>query len=154
MNTKTTRSVLRGIITVCGLTIVPVLIAQSWDEVRSLKPGDHVKVRDATGEEQKGELRAVSPETITISDGGVERTIARTSIRRVQVRSGSRRVRNALIGAAIGVAVAVTVDQTLGAYLRNESNTSGRGIIYAAPIGLGSGIGAALPAYRTVYRVR
>jgi hypothetical protein len=80
--------------------------------------------------------------------------IERNKVRRVQVRSGARRVRNLVIGAAIGLAVGVTVDQTVGAYLRNETGDSGRGITYAAPIVVFGGIGAALPGYRTVYRMR
>jgi hypothetical protein len=48
--------------------------------------------------------------------------------------------------------VAVTVDQTLGTYLRNEGVNNGRAITYIAPIGLFGGIGAALSSYKTIYR--
>jgi hypothetical protein len=130
------------------------LHAQSWDEPRGLKPGDRVIVQDTTGHDRKGAFRAVSADAITLETDKSEVAIERSKIRRVQVRSNQRRVRNAVIGAAIGVAIGVTVDQTLGAYLRNESNGSGRAAMYAAPIGLLGGLGAALPAYRKVYRVR
>ena len=128
------------------------LSAQSWDSLRSLKSGDPIKILDTSGQESKGAFRAVTDGAITLATGKSETSVERPRVRRVQVRSGSRRVRNAVIGAAIGLAIGVTVDQTLGAYLRNETGDSGRAVTYAVPIGLFGGIGAALPGYRTVYR--
>ena len=52
--------------------------------------------------------------------------IERTRVRRVQVKSASRRVRNIVIGAAIGLAVGLVADQTLGTYLRNEAGEQWR----------------------------
>jgi hypothetical protein len=57
-----------------------------------------------------------------------------------------RRVRNFVIAAAIGLAMGVTVDQTLGAYLRNETGDSHRAVTYIAPIALFGGVAAVLPA--------
>lgn len=136
------------------LTFGLALSAQSWDTLRSLKPGDSIKILDAAGHESKGAFRAATADTITLTTGKNQTSIERPRVRRIQVRSGSRRVRNALIGAGIGLAIGVTVDQTLGAYLRNETGDSGRAITYAGPIGLFGGLGAALPAYRTVFRAR
>ncbi|HEY2016559.1 MAG TPA: hypothetical protein VGH38_23810 [Bryobacteraceae bacterium] len=130
------------------------LCAQSWDELHSLVPGDRINVLDTTGKELKGTFRAVSADAITVASGQSETAIERLRVRRVQVRSSSRRVRNAVIGVAIGLAIGVAVDQTLGTYLRNESGDSGRAATYAAPIALFGGVGALLPPYRTVYRLR
>jgi len=58
------------------------------------------------------------------------------------------------IGAAIGLGVAIAVDQTVGRYLRNETGDSGRAITYIAPIGLFGAISAAMSPYRTVYQSR
>ena len=128
--------------------------AQSWDDVRALRPGDHVKVLDDQKSEHQGTLTSVPAEMLNLAEGKGTVAIPRANIRRVQVRSGSRRARNAAIGVAIGVAVGVTADQTLGAYFRNESGESGaRAVTYIAPIALFGGITAALPAYRTVYRI-
>jgi hypothetical protein len=119
------------------------LAAQSWDALRGLE-GHHIKVLDV----------GVSADSIAVQDGKNRIVMDRTKVKRVQVRSGARRVRNIAIGAAIGVAIGLTIDQTVGTYLRNETGDSGRGITYAAPIVAFGGIGAALSAYRTVYRVR
>jgi len=59
-----------------------------------------------------------------------------------------------LIGAGIGAALGITIDQTFGVYLRNETGETpgARAITYIAPIGIFAAIGAALPNYRTIYR--
>jgi hypothetical protein len=130
------------------------LAGQSWDALRDLKQGDRLKVQDSAGQEVRGAFAAYSADAITVETSKGQVAIDRPKVRRVQVRSASHRARNAIIGAAIGVALAVTIDQTVGAYLRNETGDSGRAITYIAPIaGLGA-LGAAFPAYRTIYRVR
>jgi hypothetical protein len=130
------------------------LDAQSWDGLRSLNPGDRVKVLDTSGQEQKAVFTNFSPDSIEITKGKNNLVIGRTRVRRVQQRTSSHRVRNVIIGTAIGLAIGLTVDYTLGTYLRNESGEDSgvRSITYIAPITLFGGIGAFLPAYRTVYR--
>ena len=132
------------------------LEAQSWDTLRALKPGDHIKVIDSAAATHTGVFSAFSVDAISLTTGAGELAIERARVHRIQVRSGSRRSRNALIGAAIGVALGATVDLTLGAYFRNEvGETSGaRAITYVAPITVFGSLGAAFPAYRTVYRAR
>lgn len=147
---------MRGFIVVALLTCGIALRAQSWDELRGLNPGDRVKVVDTSGQQHKGVFTAVSADAISLEKDNSQIAIERSRVRRVQVRSTSRRVRNALIWSGIGVAVGATLDQTLGTYIRNESQESGgaRALTYIAPIALFGGITAARPAYRTVYDAR
>lgn len=126
--------------------------ASSWESLQNLR-GQHVKVAEITGEEQKGVCDSITPEAITVNTGKGSVSIERAKVRRIQVSSGMRRLRNFAIGAAIGLAVGVVVDQTLGTYLRNETGDSGRAVTYAAPIGLFGGIGALQSGYRTVYHM-
>ena len=145
--------------TLCALTLLACglpLSAQSWDALRELKPGDTISVLDTAGHERKGAFTAFSTDAIGLEASGAQVSIERLRVRRVRVRSNARRARNAVIGAAIGVAIGVTVDRTLGEYLRNEGHGSSlsRAVTYIAPIALLGGIGAAFPAYRTVYRAR
>ena len=134
----------------CGFS----LQAQPWDALRGLKPGDKIKVTDSSHGEYQGAFRALSEQAVSLETrkGVVE--VERTRVRRVWVRAGSHRVRNILIGAGIGLAVGVAVDQSAGRYFRNESgeNSGARALTYIAPVALFAGIGAALPAYRTIYR--
>ena len=130
--------------------------AQSWETLRGLKSGDLVKVQDTSGREHSGAFRTVSADTISLVSGQGEVAIDKTKVRMVKVRASGRRLRNLLIGAAIGVAVGATADNTLGTYFRNESGetSAARAVTYIAPIAIFGGIGAALPAYRTVYQAR
>jgi len=132
----------------CGLA----LQAQPWEVLKGLNPGEKIKVRAAGGEEYHGVFRAVSDRGISLDTHQGPLEIERARIRRVQVRSGARRVRNLLIGAAIGVGLGVLVDQTVGTYFRNETGERYRALTYIAPIALFGGIAAAVPAYRTIYR--
>jgi hypothetical protein len=53
----------------------------------------------------------------------------------------------------VGAAIGLITDETLGAYLRNESNPAGaRPLIWTVPIALCGGIGAAFPSYTVIYR--
>ena len=136
---------------ILALTLcLPLLGADSWEVVKGLRPGDKVKVEDASGKEHKGSVSAVSDEAISLGTVSVERA----KVKRVQLHSSSRRARNIAIGAGIGVAIGVTVDQTLGVRLRNEGNSTGRAAMYLVPIGLFGGLGAAISPYRTVYHVK
>jgi hypothetical protein len=130
------------------------LRAQSWEDLRGLRPGDRIVVQEAAGTQHKGTFASVSAEALTLRTEKSEVALERARIRRVQVPSGARRARNAILGAAIGIAIGVTVDQTLGTRLRNEGDSTGRAAMYAAPTAALAGIGAALPAYRTVYKAR
>ena len=147
---------LRTCIILATLTCMFPLFGQNWDALRGLKAGDAVKVVDTDGRQHKGTFRAVSADAISLETNKTQMSIERSRVRRVQIRSGSRQLRNALIGAGIGVATGVVVDQTLGAYIRNEYNedAGARAITYIAPIGLFAAIGGARPAYRTVYDAR
>ena len=131
-----------------------IIQAQTWDTLGGLRPGDRVKILDYAGEVHKGAFAAFTADAISVRTGKGETSIERRRVRRVQVRSSARRVRNILIGAGLGVAAGVVADQSIGRSLRNEIGESSgvRAAGYIAPIGLFAGIGAALPAYKTVYR--
>jgi hypothetical protein len=127
--------------------------ANSWDAVRALPEGAHVKVMVTSGEMIEGNLVSTTEDGMSIQAAQGEIAVERARVRRVQLRSGSRRVRNALIGVGIGVVFGVLLDQTLGVRLRNEG-AGNRAAMYGIPIGLGGALGAAAPGYRTVYRAK
>jgi hypothetical protein len=128
--------------------------AQSWELLSGLHAGDRIRVLETSGMEHKGRFTAATATAVSLDTGRGQVSVERTRVRRVKVRSTGRRVRNLLIGAGIGAAIGITLDNTLGVYIRNESAQSdaARAITYLAPIGIFAGIGAALPGYRTIYR--
>ena len=140
----------------CWLACAIPLYSQSWENLNGLRAGDRIAVTDSTGKEYRGAFNSVSAQSISLTAGKGEISIERARVRRVKVASGSRRLRNALIGIGIGVAIGVATDQTLGVYLRNESAESAgaRALTYIAPIALVGGIAAAVPGYKTIYHTR
>jgi len=126
---------------------------RSWDAVRALKPGEQVQIRDAEGNRHHGTLTSVTADAITLQTRRGPLSIDASRVHTVQVPSSSRRLRNVVIGAAIGLGAGVAIDQSVGTYLRNESGfgPGARAVTYVAPIAVGGGLGA-LPAYRTIYR--
>jgi hypothetical protein len=134
----------------CGLP----LQAQSWEALGSLKPGDRVRILDVAGLDHNGSFVEVASGAITVRSGNGDVNVERARVRRVAVRSGSRRLRNAVIGAGIGLAIGLVVDNTLGVRLRNEGQESSgaRAATYIGPIALFGGLLAARPAYQTIYR--
>jgi len=113
-----------------------------------------VKVRELNGPEHKGTIAAVTPDSVSIATAKGPVSIEKSRVQRVEIHSSSRRPRNIAIGAAIGLGVAIAVDQTLGVYLRNEGHDAGRAITYIAPIGIFGAIFAARSPYKTIYRAR
>jgi hypothetical protein len=102
---------------------------------------------------EKGEFVSSSTESLTIHTRRGEQRFLRSEVVRVVSRTQSRRTRNVLLGVGVGAAISLVVDQTLGTYLRNESNpASGRPLIWTLPIALCGGIGAAFPSYPAIYR--
>lgn len=126
--------------------------AKTWESLGSLNAGTSIEVVTKARVE-KGEFVSSSADSLTIHTKLGEQKFPRQDVLRVMAHAHSRRVRNILIGAGIGAAVGLVTDQTLGTYLRNESNPPGaRVVIWTLPIALGGGIGAALPSHSVIYR--
>lgn len=126
--------------------------SKGWENLGRLNPGAPIEV--VTGSRgETGEFAASSSESLTIRTPGGERKFLRPEVVQVVARGQSRRARNLLIGIGVGAGIGLLTDQTLGRYLRNESNPPGaRPLIWGIPITAGGGIGAAIPSYRVIYR--
>ena len=127
-------------------------ISNTWQSLSQLNSGAPIEVVTIDRAEQ-GEFVASSTESLTIRTPRGEQRFLRPEVVRVVSRAESRRIRNTLIGVGVGAAIALATDQTIGRYLRNESNPAGvRPLIWTAPIALCGGIGAAFPGHRVIYR--
>ncbi len=126
--------------------------SKSWESLGSLNPGAPIQVVTG-GRTESGEFVSSSTESLTIRTPHGEERFPRQDVVRVVSRRQSVRIRNVLIGAGIGAAVGLVTDQTLGTYLRNESNPeNARALMWTLPIALGGGIGAVLPSHSVIYR--
>jgi hypothetical protein len=127
-------------------------VSKTWESLGKLDSGTPIEVVTSNRAE-KGEFVSSSTESLTIRTRRGEQRFLRKEVVRVVSRRKSHRMRNVLIGVGVGTAIGLVTDQTLGAYLRNESNpASARPLIWALPMAFCGGIGAAFPSYPVIYR--
>jgi len=119
-----------------------------WQGLEALESGHKIRVETAKGK-QTGTLVRLSDDAITFHSGRVgEVTIPRSEVTRVFAQSDSHRVRNTVIGLAVGAAIGAVLYGTIGQLFRNEGAESAG--FLGVPIGVGTAIGAALPAHSMV----
>ena|ERR1022692_3152890 len=132
--------------------ILAAPVSKTWESLGKLDSGTPIEVVTSNRAE-KGEFVSSSTESLTIRTRRGEQRFLRKEVVRVVSRRKSHRMRNVLIGVGVGTAIGLVTDQTLGAYLRNESNpASARPLIWALPVAFCGGIGAAFPSYPVIYR--
>jgi len=81
----------------------------SWDNLKTLRPGQEILVVLNDARSFQGDLQSLSDGAITLRQAAREQTLARPDILRVSSKAQKRRVRNALMGAAIGAAAGLGV---------------------------------------------
>lgn len=140
------------LVSLAALSHLAAAPAKTWESLSQLSAGTPIEVVTA-GNDEKGAFVSLSTESLIIRTDRGEQRFLRADVVRIVSRSHPRRVRNALIGVAAGIAISLITDRTAGTYLRNESNpTIARPLIWTLPIAIGGGIGAAFPSYRVIYR--
>ena len=125
----------------------------SWENISGLRPGQKVEVVEMNLKKSVGSFVSVSPETLVIRVGDSEASLPRASVMRVSNRENSRRLRNALIGAAVGAGAMAGAGAAAAANDDGYVSQGGAAAIFGV-VGLvaGGGIGAAIPSYATIYR--
>jgi hypothetical protein len=77
--------------------------SSSWDNLKSLTPGQEIRVVMNNVKSCQGEFESSSDDGITLRQAAGEQTLARKDILRVSQKQGqNHQVRNALIGTAVG----------------------------------------------------
>ncbi len=125
---------------------------RDWTRIESVPPGESLAVTEKDSKTIRGTLRSWSAEALALEVRGAEVRVARDRVREVQDLGKSHRVRNAIICGAIGVAIGVTMNATLGTRLRNEGQAeSAQAWFILGPALAGAGLGALVPGYPTIY---
>jgi len=128
----------------------------SWQNLSTLRAGQKIKVieKDATTKNTKtvtGTFASASETALTLQQKGLERMIQRQDVRTVKLTGNSHRLRNSLIGGAVGAGGGAGVG---AASWENRGFVGGKGIGAAvgAVIGFGVGaiVGALVPTHETV----
>ena len=133
------------------LVAATALLAQAdnWPLLRGIYPGQHTHVHLLDGKRHSGGFISTTDANIVIRVPTGDQTFAKDQIKKVSVRKGSKRWRNAAIGAAVGAA-------TIGIlFAANDGGDADSSFIAGAIVAygvIGAGIGALFPGYDTLYR--
>ncbi len=134
----------------------------NWDNLKPLSQGQEIKVVLNDVKAYKGLFQSVSDDGIAVALRTGNATFARQDILRVSYKTGSHRLRNAGIGAAIGGGALAAAFGAKPPFCEQENGCPGdRGVAAVAGVGIGAaigaGVGAVFPAsdaFRDVYRAR
>jgi hypothetical protein len=123
----------------------------SWQNLSTLHAGQKIRVVEEHAKTVTGTFANVSETALTLQQKGLERMIQRQDVRTVKLMGNSHRLRNALIGGAVGAGGGAGVG---AASWENRGFAGGKGIGAAvgAAIGFGVGaiVGALVPTHETV----
>ena len=114
-----------------------------WAALQTLSPGEKIVVKTKDGDRFTGRFESASDILLVFEDDGRKVSLARDSIRLVQLNRGKSRLRGMLFGAAIGGGIGLGVGSVL--YLPYRDDIAGTTVPAAAALGasIGAGIGAA-----------
>lgn len=129
--------------------VAPVLWAQSsqWQDLAQIKPGTKVQVVENSLKSTSGEFVGFSETDLTLKVEDKQVAILKDQIHRVSI-SGKNRKRNTLIGLAVGAGTGAAVGAAANRVVGEAWVVPGMMLSYA---GVGAGIGALVPAAKTVY---
>jgi len=143
----------------------------SWDSLKSLTPGQEIRVITNSLESYQGEFESLTDDGITLRQATGEQSLAREGILRVSQNTGrNHQGRNLLIGTAVGAGAGLAIGTAVNNHIWNSANcTEGPAFgcsgppnphwsIILTPAGglAGAIIGGRVPTggWRDVYRAR
>lgn len=135
------------------LVILTALVqAQDWNIVQNIPRDSQVKVKTVNGD-VAGSVASVSADSIAVRTNSGERAIARTDVKQIKIRSHSRRIRNGVLGTAIGVGAGIGIGVAICPGCQGE----GKPYKFIGPLvviggGLGAAVGFGPPAYQSIYK--
>ncbi len=150
-----------------GLLIIPLLgsslfsAAQdpTWNNLRQITIGVPVRVVLNTRKSVKGNFQAATDDALVVRSGGNDQTFSRSTVKLVTARSiTGHRVRNAIIGAAIGVGAGLGTGAAVDGDCSKNSfvctGNAGKEILTPAFAVIGAVIGVLVPSHswHEIYR--
>ena len=128
------------------------VFAAEWSVVAAIQPGSSVKVQPAEGRRVSGKLSRATPDAICVIRRAGETCVDKANVRRVRVRTGKARARNAAITGGVTAAI-WTAFVVIGWGRTSDSDAIPALLGYGIPFygGVAAGIAALFPGYTTVY---
>jgi len=131
----------------------------AWDKLKVLKPGQQIRVVLNDRKPYEGAFQAVNDMGITLRQVAGVQTLARKDILRVDSKDRvNSRMRNFVIGAAIGLAVATALffAKNPDSHLEPAHFRYRTLLVFGLPVPAGAAIGAAIPTagWYVIYRAQ
>ncbi len=142
----------------------------SWENLNMLQTGEKIQVVEMNSKKVSGTFLNVSDAAISLQVNTSQEMVQRQDVRSVKLRKHQHRLRNTLLGAAIGFGAgagigAATYHHTaqpcppttgFDVCLNGLGDSRGLHAAFGAVIGLAGGIvvGAVWPSHKTIYRVK
>jgi hypothetical protein len=131
---------------------VSTAFSAGWEAVQRIPRDTKIQVQTREAADVRGTFVSANERVVVVRSGSGEQSIVRDDVRRVRAVDPSRRIRNGLLGTAIGAEVGLAIGVAICPHCANE----GAAAMYTGPLtAIGAGAGAAggfLPRpYRTVY---
>lgn len=156
-------TLLMQLMVIAPLGAAPLPDNANWNNLKQLAPGDEIKIVLKNMKSYKGKFQTLSDEGIAVRLGKRSQTFARQDVFRVSTKGKSHRLRNTLIGAAIGAGAGLGFGQWVDGtadcgFICFASSDAGKKIFTPSFAVVGAIVGAALPArrwrWRDLYRAR
>jgi hypothetical protein len=150
---------------ICVLGIPCAGRAQSksttWENLITLQADEKIQVVEMNSKKVTGLFSNVSGAAISLLEKAGQQTIQRQDVRSVKLMKHQHRLRNTLIGAAVGAGAGAGIG-TVGHHQGSLQNPNGtfikpaQGAEIGAVIGLvgGAAVGALVPTHKTIYLVK
>jgi len=141
---------------ICVLGMPAVSWAQrnpaSWENLNTLRPGEKIQIQDMNSTKVSGTFLNVSDAAISLHEGARQEMVQRPDVRSVTLSKGQHRLRNTLLGAAIGVGAGAAIGAATyqNGFLGRRFQAFG-GALFGS-VG-GTVVGAVWPDHKTIYRV-
>jgi hypothetical protein len=127
----------------------------SWANLGGLKPGQRIQVVGMTSNTHSGKFVSVSDTAISYRETNGEQSIAKQDVRSVKLMENKHRLRNALIGGAVGAGAGAGIGAASTGrpgVLTDVSRAKGAGVVAVLGLIAGGILGALLPSHSTIYQ--
>jgi hypothetical protein len=142
---------------ICVLGMPCVSWAQSnppsWENLNTLQPGEKIQVTEMNSTKVSGTFLNISDAAISLQEGARQEMVPMQDVRSVKLTTQQHRLRNTLLGAAIGFGVGLGIGAAT-----YQQGFLGRG--FQAEVGglfgvvCGAVVGAVWPSHKTIYRAK
>lgn len=123
-----------------------------WSHLTQVTSGQQIEVIDMNLKRTRGEFVASSAEQLQVKASNGVVTIPRAQVFRVSLLEKSRRLRNVLIGMAVGAAAGLATGAAVDSSFSEDDEHVAKMLFTPIGVGAGAALGAAFPGFETIYR--